>query len=624
MRKNHTVQLMQISSSQLRQKYLDFFRSKNHAIIPSAPLVPENDASVLFNTAGMQPLVPYLLGEKHPMGTRLADVQKCVRTGDIDDVGDDTHHTFFEMLGNWSLGDYFKRGSIEMSWEFLTSLDWLGLDPKMISVTVFEGDANAPRDEESADIWVSLGVPRERIAYLPAEDNWWAAGPTGPCGPDTEIFYWVGEGEPQGNKGTHSKEWMEIWNNVFMQFNKKADGTLENLPAQNVDTGMGLERTLAVINGKKTTYDTDFFVNTLEHINRIVGENNYNERGARIIADHLRTAVHMIADGVKPSNTDRGYVLRRLIRRAIREAHKMGHEDACLAQVARDFIHIYQDVYESVKNNETVIIDEISREETQFQKTVKQWFKELEKLFNKFIINRTEVKNVWEQNPSHEHSDISWKDLYYIFETYWLPFEMSLEELRRISNERDIPIEEDRIKSEFDEAEKAHADLSRTASAGMFKGGLADHSDVTISLHTACHLMLAGLRKVLGEHVMQAGSNITPERLRFDFTHPEKMTPEQIKAVEDYVNGALKAHLTVTMTEEPKDNAKARGVLGAFWEKYPETVKVYKMVGDDGVTYSEELCGGPHVEESSKMGTFKIQKEEASSAGVRRIKAVLQ
>jgi alanyl-tRNA synthetase len=586
---------MQINSSQLRQKYLDFFRSKNHAIIPSAPLVPENDASVLFNTAGMQPLVPYLLGEKHPMGTRLADVQKCVRTGDIDDVGDDTHHTFFEMLGNWSLGDYFKRGSIEMSWEFLTSLDWLGLDPKMISVTVFEGDANAPRDEESADIWVELGMPRERIAYLPAEDNWWAAGPTGPCGPDTEIFYWVGEGEPQGNKGTHSKQWMEIWNNVFMQFNKKADGTLENLPAQNVDTGMGLERTLAVINGKKTTYDTDFFINTLEHIKRIVGENNYNVRGARIIADHLRTAVHMIADGVKPSNTDRGYVLRRLIRRAIREAHKMGHEDVCLAQVARDFIHIYQDVYESVKNNETVIIDEITMEESKFQKTIKNGFRELSKL-----------------------RSIDGKEAFMLFETYGLPVEMIREEI--IENGWSLP---SNFQEDFDVAMTAHQDLSRTASAGMFKWWLADHSDVTISLHTACHLMLAGLRKVLGDHVMQAGSNITPERLRFDFTHPEKMTPEQITAVEEYVNWALKAHLTVTMTEEPKDNAKQRGVLGAFWEKYPETVKVYKMVGDDGVTYSEELCGGPHVEESSKMGTFKIQKEEASSAGVRRIKAVL-
>ncbi len=615
---------MQITSAQLRQKYLDFFRSKNHAIIPSAPLVPENDASVLFNTAGMQPLVPYLLGEKHPMGTRLADVQKCVRTGDIDDVGDDTHHTFFEMLGNWSLGDYFKQGSIEMSWEFLTSLDWLGLDPKMLSVTVFEGDENAPRDEESADIWVSLGMPRERIAYLPAEDNWWAAGPTGPCGPDTEIFYWVGEGEPQGNKGTHSKQWMEIWNNVFMQFNKKADGTLENLPAQNVDTGMGLERTLAVINGKKTTYDTDFFINTLEHIKRIVGENNYNDRGARIIADHLRTAVHMIADGIRPSNTDRGYVLRRLIRRAIREAHKMGHEDACLAQVARDFIHIYQDVYMSVRNNETVIIDEITMEESKFQKTIKQWLKELDKLIDKKMNDPSRIYagqlphkdyDIY-KDSNYSLNDISGKDVFYLFETFWLPPEMVDEEL----TQRFMTYN----KFEFQEALKAHADLSRTASAGMFKGGLADHSDITISLHTACHLMLAGLRKVLGEHVMQAGSNITPERLRFDFTHPEKMTPEQMKAVEDYVNGALTAHLTVTMTEEPKDNAKARGVLGAFWEKYPETVKVYKMVGDDGVVYSEELCGGPHVEESSKMGTFIIQKEEASSAGVRRIKAVLK
>jgi alanyl-tRNA synthetase len=592
---------MLITSSQLRQKYLDFFRSKNHAIIPSAPLVPENDASVLFNTAGMQPMVPYLLGEKHPMWVRIADVQKCVRTVDIDGVGDDTHCTFFEMLGNWSLGDYFKKESLEWSWEFLTSMDWLGLDPKMISVTVFAGDENTPCDEEAIriwkDIWVKNGLDfgEERIARLPAEDNWWAAGPTGPCGPDSEIFYWIGEGEPQGNKWTHDKEWMEIWNNVFMEFNRKPDGTLESLPAKNIDTGMWLERTLAVINGKKTVYHTDLFENTIEHIKRIVGEDNFYEKGARIIADHIRTAVHMIADGVKPSNTDRGYILRRLIRRAIREAHKMGHEDACLAQVARDFIHIYQDVYESVKNNETVIIDEITMEESKFQKTIKNGLRELAKI-----------------------QTIDGKEAFRLFETYGLPVEMIREEI--VINGWSLP---SNFQWDFDEAMQAHANLSRTASAGMFKGGLADHSDVTISLHTACHLMLAGLRNVLGEHVMQAGSNITPERLRFDFTHPEKMTPEQIVAVENYVNGALKAHLTVTMTEEPKDNAKVRGVLGAFWEKYPETVKVYKMVGDDGVTYSEELCGGPHVEESSKMGIFKIQKEEASSAGVRRIKAVL-
>ncbi len=733
---------MHYTSSDLRQKYLDFFKSKNHAIIPSAPLVPENDASVLFNTAGMQPLVPYLLGEKHPMGTRLTDAQKCVRTGDIDDVGDDSHCTFFEMLGNWSLGDYFKKESIAFSWEFLTSLDWLGLDPKMISVTVFEGDENAPCDEESADIWASLWMPRDRIAYLSAEDNWWAAGPTGPCGPDTEIFYWVGTGEPQGNKGTHPDDWMEIWNNVFMQFNRKEanktillDGmyclfdenfvvneeimnaiktfgkrviivtnapreklsdiaaitgfevvtyeknpvktdpafftkllaekgltanacvyldhdtanlesakqvgikwelfedvssckkiqkhlyTLEPLPAQNVDTGMGLERTLAVINGKKTVYETDLFENTLEHIKRIVGAEKYNERGARIIADHLRTAVHMIADGVKPSNTDRGYVLRRLLRRAIREAHKMGHEDACLAQVARDFIRLYEDVYESVKNNEAVIIDEISMEEAKFQKTIAQGMREFEKRFWQIIATWSMIEN------DTQSWWINGKDAFYFFETYGFPLEMIIELFREKSLDlwtKNIDKLIAQIEKEFNESMVAHQDKSRTASAGMFKWGLADHSEITIQLHTACHLMLAGLRKVLGPHVMQAGSNITPERLRFDFTHPEKMTPEQIAAVEEFVNNALKSHITVTMKEEPKESAKARWVLGAFWEKYPDTVKVYTMVGDDGTVYSEELCGGPHIEESSAMGTFKIQKEEASSAGVRRIKAVLQ
>lgn len=373
---------------------------------------------------------------------------------------------------------------------------------------------------------------------------------------------------------------------------------------------MWLERTLAVINGKKTVYHTDLFENTIEHIKRIVGENNFDEKGARIIADHIRTAVQMIADWVKPSNTDRGYILRRLIRRAIREAHKMGHEDACLAQVARDFIRMYQDVYESVKNNETIIIDEITMEESKFQKTLKTGIREFQKL----------VQDIKKSDTPHRNFFYG-EEAFHLFETYGFPIEM-IEELAFETGFTEkwlhpVP------RADFDEAMKKHQDLSRTASAGMFKGGLADHSDVTISLHTACHLMLAGLRKVLGSHVMQAGSNITPERLRFDFTHPEKMTPEQIVAVEEYVNGALKAHLIVTMTEEPKDNAKSRGVLGAFWEKYPETVKVYKMVGDDGVTYSEELCGGPHVEESSKMGTFKIQKEEASSAGVRRIKAIL-
>lgn len=616
---------MSITSFELRQKYLDFFKSKNHAIIPSAPLVPENDASVLFNTAGMQPLVPYLLGEKHPMGIRLADCQKCVRTGDIDEVGDDSHCTFFEMLGNWSLGDYFKEDSIKWSWEFLTSKEWLALDPKMISVTVFEGDENAPRDEESADIWASVGMPRERIAYLPAEDNWWAAGPTGPCGPDTEIFYWVWEGEPQGNKQSHPDQWMEIWNNVFMQFNKKADGTLELLPAKNVDTGMGMERTLAVLNGKKSVYETDFFVDALDLVRRIVGDEKYTERGARIIVEYLRTAVHMIADGVRPSNTDRGYILRRLLRRAIREVHKMDYEEPCLSLIAQIFIKIYSSVYSTVNDNSVVILDEINIEEEKFRITLRQAFREFGLQYGpSWDMNDPMFRQAyesWLNNPRKTgRATFTWEDMFHFEETYWLPPEVTLELLKERPY---INYNKDTIMIERDEAMKKHQDLSRTASAGMFKGWLADHSDVTIRLHSACHLMLAGLRKVLGPHVMQAGSNITPERLRFDFAHPEKMTPEQIKAVEDFVNGALKSHLTVTMTEEPKESAKARGVLGAFWEKYPDIVKVYKMVGDDGTVYSEELCGWPHIEESSKEWTFKILKEEASSAGVRRIKAVI-
>ena len=365
---------MTILSSQIRQKYLDFFKTKNHAIIPSAPLVPENDPSVLFNTAGMQPLVPYLLGEVHPLGKRLADVQKCVRTGDIDDVGDDTHLTFFEMLGNWSLGDYFKKESIAMSWEFLTSKDWLALDPEMISVTVFEGDENAPRDEESAAIWKDIGMPEDRIAYLPAEDNWWAAGPTGPCGPDTEIFYWMGEGKPPrgSNKGTDSKMWMEIWNNVFMQYNRVDEKTLLTLPAQCVDTGMGLERCTVTLNHMKSVYDTDCFAPVLLKIKEIVGQNNYTQRSARIIADHLRTATHMISDGVVPKNVDQGYILRRLVRRAIREAYKMGYEQAFCADIAALYIEQFSEIYESIKNNAEKIKQELQMEETKFSKTLRE------------------------------------------------------------------------------------------------------------------------------------------------------------------------------------------------------------------------------------------------------------
>jgi alanyl-tRNA synthetase len=615
---------MKITSSEIRQKYLDFFQSKQHAIIPSAPLVPENDPSVLFNTAGMQPLVPYLLWEPHPLGKRLADVQKCVRTGDIDDVGDDTHLTFFEMLGNWSLGDYFKRDSIGMSWEFLTSKEWLALDPEMISVTVFEGDENAPRDEESAAIWKEIGMPEDRIAYLPAEDNWWAAGPTGPCGPDTEIFYWMGEGKPPrgSNKWTDSKMWMEIWNNVFMQYNRVDEKTLLTLPAQCVDTGMGLERVTVTLNHMKSVYDTDCFTPALLKIKQIVESQNppysyetngfekwlYNERSARIIADHIRTATHMIADGVVPKNVDQGYILRRLIRRAIREAYKMGYENPFCAEVASIYIEQFYDIYESIKNNAEKIKQELTLEEGKFSKTLKDWVREFEKILWGFQIAF--------ERGGQKITQISGAKAFTLFDTYGFPLEMTLE----LAREHNLTVDVEW----FNQAFERHQELSRTASAGKFKWGLADDGEATTALHSACHLMLAGLRKVLGNHVHQAGSNITAERLRFDFTHPDRVTPEQLLEVEKYVNEAIQSGLTVTLSNMAKEEAREVWVEWSFWEKYPDIVKVYSMVGENGVVYSRELCGGPHVESSKNMGVFKITKEESSSSGVRRIKAVLE
>jgi alanyl-tRNA synthetase len=586
-------------TNELREQYLRFFQSKGHQVIPSAPLVPENDPSVLFNTAGMQPLVPYLLGKPHPMGKRIVDVQKCVRTGDIDDVGDDTHLTFFEMLGNWSLGDYFKQDSITWSWEFLTSKEWLALDPKMLSVTVFEGDANAPRDEESAAIWKSLGVPEERIAYLPAEDNWWAAGPTGPCGPDTEIFYWVGEGEPQGNKGSHSKEWMEIWNNVFMQYNRVDEKTLDKLPAPCVDTGMGLERTIVTLNGLKNVYETDAFAPILSKIRSLVGGDKYNERSGRIVADHMRAATHMIADGVAPKNVDQGYILRRLIRRAIRECYKMGYEAPIGATIAEEYIALFSPVYDSVKRNATRILEELTREETKFRATLSKGLKE----FERRIAERM----------------LSGKDAFDLFATYGFPLEMTEE----LAKEQGVTIDLEAFQAEF----KKHQDLSRTASAGKFKGGLADHSAKVTAYHTATHLMLAALRKELGDGVHQAGSNITEERTRFDFTYPEKVPREVLDRVEKYVNEAISAHATVGTVVMDKEVARFEGVEGSFWEKYPDKVTVYQVAAPDGTIYSRELCGGPHVATTADIasfGKFKIIKEEASSAGVRRVKAVLE
>ena len=535
---------MTILSSDIRSKYLEFFKTKNHAIIPSAPLVPENDPSVLFNTAGMQPLVPYLLGEPHPLGKRLADVQKCVRTGDIDDVGDDTHLTFFEMLGNWSLGDYFKEESITMSWEFLTSPEWLGLDPDMISVTVFEGDKNAPRDEESAEIWKKIGVPDHKIAYLPAEDNWWAAGPTGPCGPDSEIFYWMGEGKPpkDSNKGSDPDNWMEIWNNVFMQYNRIDEKTLVELPAKCVDTGMGIERCTVTLNKLKSVYETDLFVPTLTKIREMVGDNSYNEKSARIIADQIRSATQMISDGVVPKNIDQGYILRRLIRRAIREAHKMGFEGMFTNEIAKIYISQFENIYPTIKENSEKILTELTNEENRFAKTLKDGIKEFEKIVRGFDIAFEKTGN--------RPTQIAGTRAFTLFDTYGFPLEMTIE----LAKEKNLTVDVEG----FNKAFQAHQEKSRTAAAGKFKGGLGDNSAETVALHSACHLMLAGLREVLGEHVHQAGSNITPERLRFDFTHPEKMTDEQKKMVEEYVNNAIQKGFSTSIAQMPKEEAKAQ------------------------------------------------------------------
>lgn len=496
-----------------------------------------------------------------------------------------------------------------MSWEFLTSSEWLGLDPEMISVTVFEWDQNAPRDEESAIIWKNIGMPEDRIAYLPAWDNWWAAGPTGPCGPDTEIFYWMGEGKPPrwSNVGNDPKKWMEIWNNVFMQYNRVDENTLDLLPAPCVDTGMGIERCTVTLNHFSSVYETDLFAPVLIRIKEIVGEAQYNERSARIIADHLRAATHMISDGVVPKNVDQGYILRRLIRRAIREAYKMGYEKPFTAQIANMYIEQFTSIYESIRNNAEKIRTELHMEEERFGKTLKDGVREFEKIVNGFKIAF--------ERSGHAVTQIAGSKAFTLFDTYGFPLEMTIELAREHSLTVDLIW--------FEKAFVEHQEKSRTAAAGKFVWGLGDHSDETIALHSACHLMLAGLRKVLWESVHQAGSNITAERLRFDFTYGEKMTDEQKKAVENYVNEAIQSGLIVTMDNEPKEEARASGVEGSFWEKYPDVVKVYSMVGENWVAYSRELCGGPHVENSKNMWIFKIQKEESSSAGVRRIKAVL-
>lgn len=594
--------MKQLTSTELRQLFLDFFAGKDHAIIPSASLIPENDPTVLFTTAGMHPLVPYLLGAKHPEGTRLADSQKCVRTGDIDEVGDSSHCTFFEMLGNWSLGDYFKKEAIAYSYEFLTSDKWLGIDKDRLYFSCFAGDDDAPRDTESADIWKSLGVDESHIFFFGKKHNWWGpAGQSGPCGPDTEMF--VDTGAPKCSENCDPScscgKYLEIWNDVFMQYNKTADGRFEPLAQKNVDTGMGLDRTVAILQGKSSVYETDLFSPVLGKISELSGKGYSDDvkttRAFRIIADHVRCAAFILGDekAVTPSNVDQGYVLRRLIRRAVRYSLRLGIERMSLSKIAQAVITKYKDAYPELSRNQQRIINELNLEEERFSRTITQGLKEFEKLQTRL-----------------ESNVISGTDAFHLYDTFGFPLEFTLE----LALENGLEVDT----KGFEEAFAQHQKISGAGAQQRFKGGLADTGEATARLHTATHLMHEALRRVLGEEVEQRGSNITAERLRFDFAFSRKVEQQELVEVERLVNEAIKTGLDVTCEEMSVEQAKSHGAIGLFESKYGSVVKVYSA-GD----FSKEICGGPHAANTRELGLFKIQKEQSSSAGVRRIKAVL-
>ena len=595
-----------MTGSELRRKYLDFFKSRGHAEISGRSLIPENDPTVLFTTAGMHPLVPYILGEPHPAGKRLVDVQKCVRTDDIEEVGDSAHLTFFEMLGNWSLGDYFKKEAIALSYEFLTSKEWLGFSPDRLSVTVFAGDAGVPRDDEAASAWKAVGIPESRIHYLGRKDNWWGpAGQTGPCGPDTEMFIDTGAAPcgPACTPGCHCGKYIEIWNDVFMQYNKTEDGKYLPLAQKTVDTGMGVDRTLAMIQGKKTVFETELFWPLMEQLQVISGKkygvDSSLDASFRIIADHVRSSVFIIGDdrGVKPSNIGQGYIVRRLIRRSIRHGRKLGLEGAFLGKLAQVVIGIYEDWYPELRERAAAIVAELGQEEERFSETLSKGEHEFEKL----------LPNL-QKNPQ---KTIPGRVAFRLYDTYGFPIELTEELAREHGMSVDRP--------GFDEAFAKHQELSKAGSEKVFKGGLADNSEMTTRLHTATHLLHTALRQVLGDHVAQKGSNITVERLRFDFVHSAPMTEEQVRKVEAIVNEQIRRDLPVSMQTMTIEEARAAGAIALFGEKYGEKVKVY-TVGD----FSKEVCGGPHVERTGLLGKFTIQKEQSSSAGVRRIRAVLE
>ena len=594
-----------MTANELRKKYIDFFVEKGHAEISGSSLIPENDPTVLFTTAGMHPLVPYLLGQPHPAGSRLVDYQKCIRTIDIDEVGDSSHLTFFEMLGNWSLGDYFKEEAILLSWEFLTDPKWLGISPDKLSITVFAGDEDVPPDEESAAVWRRLGIPDDRIYRLPRSDNWWGpAGQTGPCGPDSEMFIDTGiPGTPKSRPGVSDGKYMEIWNDVFMQYNLKADGTFDELERRCVDTGMGIERTIAILQGKSSVYETELFTPIIADVEELTGARygaeEASDRSIRIVCDHVKAASFIIGDerGVSPSNLGQGYILRRLIRRAVRHGRKLGLEAGFLHKPAATVIDMYKDSYPVLYDKRDQVLEELHQEEEKFLITLQKGEHEFEKMLPNLMRNPDRV--------------IPGRVAFKLYDTFGFPVEITEE----LASEHGLTVD----REGFDEAFRKHQEASKSDTSATFKGGLADHSEHTTKLHTATHLLHQALRDVLGDHVAQKGSNITPERLRFDFSHPEKMTPEQIQEVERIVNEQIERDLPVSWDTMTLEDAKENGAIALFGERYDEVVKVYS-IGD----YSREVCGGPHVDRTSRLGRFKIKKEQSSSQGVRRIKAVLE
>ena len=651
--------MKQLSSNELRALFLKFFQKKGHSVIPSASVIPENDPTVLFTTAGMHPLVPYLLGQKHPQGTRLTDVQKCIRTGDIDEVGDMSHLTFFEMLGNWSLGDYFKDQMIPWSWEFLTSPEWLGIDPDKLAFTVFEGDEDCPRDEEAANLWRKCGVKDDHLFYLPKEHNWWGpAGVTGPCGPDTEMFIITKKPcGPDCSPACHCGAYLEIWNDVFMQYNKQKDGSFIPLTQKNVDTGMGLERTICVLNGKKSVYETDAFTGILAKIEELCDKkytpDDENTRAFRIVADHMRTSTFIIGDprGIGPSNVGQGYILRRLIRRAVRYGMGLGLQEGFTAEIAKVIIDQYKAVYPELEQNKAFVLEQLTLEEGRFARTLKQGEKEFDKVMNNLRRTREAMEKILaddtlaaaeeavkthvlrpqpdmvsaieavkagdlakvkaECQRIHDSLNvIDGRSAFKLYDTYGFPIEITKE----LAAENGLTVDEADFAKRFEQ----HQATSRSGAEQIFKGGLADHSEQTTCLHTATHLLQAALRKVLGDEVHQKGSNITAERLRFDFTFGRKVTPEELAQVEALVNEAIAAKVPITMEEMTVSEAKAQGAMGLFESKYGEVVRVYTMG-----PYSKEICGGPHANNTGDLVSFKIIKEEASSAGVRRIKATI-